>query len=157
MEESRTRSDAPVTGTAEDRYGYDPIATSLARSILAPGKTGSPLIESLLLPVAAIMDEYEARSHSWPRKGWQKLRNAPASPLAKSLIGYAQKTSGRLAPLAELGGNFVPGMGDGCRRHENRLKTGSLCTQGNDRTVKAPDRNGDCPHGPEFHRFDRRS
>ena len=157
MEESRTRSDAPVTGTAEDRYGYDPIATSLARSILALGKTGSqvigiegkwgtgktsllnllmlqlstenreatyvlpvspwlsppgsPLIESLLLPVAAIMDEYESRSYSWLRKWWQKLRNAPASPLAKSLIGYAQRTSGRLAPLAELGGNFVPGMG----------------------------------------------
>jgi len=72
---------------------------------------GSPLIESLLLPVAAILDEHASRRYSRPRKLWQKLRKAPASPLAQSLIGYAQKVSGRLAPLAEFGGNFVPGMG----------------------------------------------
>lgn len=72
---------------------------------------GSPLIESLLLPVAAILDEHVSASFSRPRKLWQKIRNAPASPLAKLLIGYTQKASGHLAPLAEFGANFVPGMG----------------------------------------------
>lgn len=72
---------------------------------------GSPLIESLLLPVAAILDEHVSARFSRPRKLWQRLRKAPASPLAKLLIGYTQKASGRLAPLAEFGANFVPGLG----------------------------------------------
>lgn len=70
---------------------------------------GSPLIESLLLPVAAILDEHASSHYSRPRKFLQKLHKAPASPLAQSLIGYTQKASGRLAPLAEFGGNFIPG------------------------------------------------
>ncbi|MCS3464480.1 MULTISPECIES: P-loop NTPase fold protein [Citrobacter] len=157
MKERHTVNDGPVTGTAEDRYGYDSIASNLAGRILAltkgssqvfgiegkwgSGKTsllnllmehlnaqdqknthvlpvspwlsaaGSPLIESLLLPVAAILDEHASSHYSRPRKLWQKLRKAPASPLAQSLLGYVQKASGRLAPLAEFGGNFVPGMG----------------------------------------------
>ncbi|HGL4550118.1 KAP family P-loop NTPase fold protein [Klebsiella aerogenes] len=72
---------------------------------------GSPLIESLLLPVAAILDEHASARFSRPRKLWQRLRKAPASPLAKLLIGYTQKASGRLAPLAEFGANLVPGLG----------------------------------------------
>lgn len=72
---------------------------------------GSPLIESLLLPVAAILDEHNSARFTRPRKWWQRLRKAPASPLARLLIGYAQTASGRLAPLAEFGSNFVPGLG----------------------------------------------
>jgi hypothetical protein len=72
---------------------------------------GSPLIDSLLLPVAAILDEHASAHFSRPLKWWQRLRNAPASPLAKLLIGYTQKASGRLAPLADFGANFVPGLG----------------------------------------------
>jgi hypothetical protein len=71
---------------------------------------GSPLMESLLLSVAALLDEEESRSYTFKQKMWHKVRKAPASPLAKLLINYTQKTSGGLATLAALGGNFMPGL-----------------------------------------------
>ena len=76
---------------------------------LSPPDT--PMIHSLLLPVAAILDELDSRSYSALRKKLQWVRKIPASPLAKSLLDYTQQASGRLAPLAEFGGNFIPGLG----------------------------------------------
>lgn len=147
----------PVADAEEDRYGYDELAASLARRLLAlekksgtvigiegkwgSGKTsllnlllkhlevehgedthilpvypwlsppGTPMTHSLLLPVAAILDELDSRSYSALRRKLQRVRKIPASPLAKSLLDYTQQASGRLAPLAEFGGNFIPGLG----------------------------------------------
>lgn len=72
---------------------------------------GIPMTHSLLLPVAAILDELDSRSYPAWRKKLQWVRKIPASPLAKSLLDYTQQASGRLAPLAEFGGNFIPGLG----------------------------------------------
>ncbi len=72
---------------------------------------GSALTQHLLIPVAAILDEQESCTLSPMRRRWQRLRRAPASPIAKDLINYAQQASGHLAPVAELAGNFVPGLG----------------------------------------------
>lgn len=47
---------------------------------------GSPLMESLMLSVAALLDEEESRSYTFKQKMWHKVRKAPASPLGKLLI-----------------------------------------------------------------------
>lgn len=69
--------------------------------------SGDGAVEGLLLPVAAILDEEEAKGYNW----WRKLWRTKASPLANSMLRYAQQASGRLAPLAEFAGNWVPGAG----------------------------------------------
>lgn len=72
--------------------------------------SGDSTVEDLLLPVAAILDEEEAKSY----RGFRKFRHrfsSTASPLATTMLSYAQQASGRLAPLAELAGNWVPGAG----------------------------------------------
>lgn len=72
--------------------------------------SGDSTVEGLLLPVAAILDEAEAKRY----RGFRKFRHrfsSRASPLATSMLSYAQQASGRLAPLAELVGNWVPGAG----------------------------------------------
>lgn len=73
--------------------------------------SGDSTVEGLLLPVAAILDKEEAKGYSGFRKIWHKFRRAKASPLARSMLSYIQRASGRFAPLAELAGNWVPGAG----------------------------------------------
>ncbi|EHM50899.1 KAP family P-loop NTPase fold protein [Yokenella regensburgei] len=93
-----------LNSTRESRTHVLPISPWLS-------PPGSPMIESLLIPVAAYLDDYESRRHSALRRGWQRLIRAKASPLAKDLLRYARQASGGLAPLAEFAGNFVPGAG----------------------------------------------
>ena len=73
--------------------------------------SGDSAAEALLLPVAAILDEKAAKEHTGLRRLWHKWQKAKASPLAVSVLDYTQQVSGRLAPLAELAGNFLPGAG----------------------------------------------
>ncbi|MEI7152670.1 MULTISPECIES: KAP family P-loop NTPase fold protein [Pectobacterium] len=88
-----------------------PVGTHVLK--ISPWLTpsGDGAVEGLLLPVAAILDEEEAKGYTGFRKIWHKCRRAKASPLASSMLSYAQQASGRLAPLAELAGNWVPGAG----------------------------------------------
>lgn len=75
--------------------------------------SGDSTVEGLLLPVAAILDEAEAKKYRGFRKFRHKFSSA-ASPLATGMLRYAQQASGRLAPLAELAalaGDLVPGAG----------------------------------------------
>jgi hypothetical protein len=73
--------------------------------------SGDGAVEALLLPVAAIVDENEVKGYTGLRKFRHKFRKAKASPLAISMLSYAQQASGRLAPLADFAGNWVPGAG----------------------------------------------
>lgn len=72
--------------------------------------SGDSTVEDLLLPVAAILNEAEARNYGFFRK-WRYKFKSKTSPLATSMLRYAQQASGRLAPLADLAGNWVPGAG----------------------------------------------
>ncbi|RSK63160.1 hypothetical protein EJE24_22705 [Enterobacter huaxiensis] len=76
---------------------------------LAP--SGDSAVEALLLPVAAILDDEAAKSYPLWRRCWHKWRKGKASSLAGKVVSYAQQASGRLAPLAELAGNVMPGGG----------------------------------------------
>ncbi|MEN4892351.1 KAP family P-loop NTPase fold protein [Erwinia billingiae] len=76
---------------------------------LSPGRESS--VENLLIPVANKLNEIEEKNYSKPRQLWHKLRGSKASALATDVVRYAQQASGRLAPLAELAGNFIPGAG----------------------------------------------
>ncbi|HHI2442714.1 TPA: P-loop NTPase fold protein [Enterobacter cloacae] len=80
---------------------------------IAPWLTpsGKSTIESLLLPVAAILDDEEVKKYTGFRKFRHRFRQAKVSPLARNMLRYAQHASGQLAPLAELAGNWVPGAG----------------------------------------------
>jgi hypothetical protein len=72
---------------------------------------GGSSIESLLLPVAAILDEQAEKKYSWIRRRWRQIRRSKASALATDLLRYAQQASGRVAPFTELAGNWIPGLG----------------------------------------------
>lgn len=72
---------------------------------------GGSSIESLLLPVAAILDEQVEKKYGWIRRKWRQIRRSKASALATDLLRYAQLASGRVAPLTELAGNWIPGLG----------------------------------------------
>lgn len=72
---------------------------------------GGCTVENLLIPVADILNKVEQANSSWPCRLWHRLRGSKASALATDVVRYAQQASGRLAPLAELAGNFIPGAG----------------------------------------------
>jgi len=72
--------------------------------------TGSS-VENLLLPVAAILNEEQEKRYSWLRRRWRNVRKSRASALATDVLRYAQQASGRIAPLAELAGEWIPGGG----------------------------------------------
>lgn len=72
---------------------------------------GGSSVESLLLPVAALLDEQAEKQYGWPRRKWRQLCKSKASALATDVVRYAQQASGRVAPLAELAGDWVPGLG----------------------------------------------
>lgn len=67
-------------------------------------------VEGMLLPVAAILNDEEIRQYNIFQKLIHRSKSR-ATPLATKIINYAQHASGRLAPLAELAGNFMPGAG----------------------------------------------
>ncbi|HBN5818193.1 TPA: NTPase [Escherichia coli] len=89
---------------------------------LAPAKThvlkiapwlsssGKCTVESLLTPVAAILDEEDAKTLCWLRRKYRQLWKK-TSPLANDMLRYAQQASGQIAPLVEFAGNWVPGAG----------------------------------------------
>lgn len=95
----------------EDMSSRVPVGTYVLKISPWLTPTGDGAVEALLLPVAAILDEEEAKGYSRWRKIWHKCRKAKASPLAINMLRYAQHASGRLAPLAEFAGNWVPGAG----------------------------------------------
>lgn len=78
---------------------------------------GGSLAETLLLPVADILQKEEARLTAAPRGLKQHLRlicrklgKSRNAGTALEVLKYVQQTSGRLAPLADFTGNFVPGF-----------------------------------------------
>lgn len=95
----------------EEMSSRVPVGTHVLKISPWLTPTGDGAVEALLLPVAAILDEEEAKGYSRWRKIWHKCRKAKASPLAINMLRYAQHASGRLAPLAEFAGNWVPGAG----------------------------------------------
>ncbi|MFT4273022.1 MAG: P-loop NTPase fold protein [Pantoea sp.] len=72
---------------------------------------GGCTVENLLIPVADILNRVKQGKSSWPCRLWHRLCGSKASALATDVVRYAQQASGRLAPLAELAGNFIPGAG----------------------------------------------
>lgn len=165
-------TEAPISRSEEDRYGFESVAAGLTRSILAldnnvstvigiegkwgAGKTsllrllmnrlevhkpvdtyvlhiapwltaqGTSPADSLLVPVAAILQKEEEKRLSPPQNIWQsmqryvyKSRNTGA---ALDMLNYLRQTSGRLAPLAEFAGNFVPGLGIAAKGMETLAK-----------------------------------
>lgn len=86
-----------------------PAGTHVLRISPWLSPSGDGAVEALLLPVAAILDTKEAEDYTGWRKLRHKLRKAKASPLANSMLRYAQQASGQLAPLAAFAGNWVPG------------------------------------------------
>ncbi|WGK60050.1 P-loop NTPase fold protein [Pantoea sp. SS70] len=95
---------------------------------LAPWLTahGTSPVDSLLLPVAAILREEEERRQPPPRNLWQKcqrrIRRGRNTGAALDMLNYLRQTSGRLAPLAEFAGNFVPGLGMAAKGMETLAK-----------------------------------
>ncbi|MBN3130185.1 hypothetical protein H4F52_00210 [Pectobacterium brasiliense] len=70
-------------------------------------------IESLLLPVAAIVAEEDERRQPLYRKLGRRFsfeRNKQSAQ-ALNILKYLQKTSGRLAPAIGFAGNFISGLG----------------------------------------------
>ncbi|EBW9942072.1 hypothetical protein F0858_20080 [Salmonella enterica] len=72
--------------------------------------SGKCTVESLLTPVAAILDEEDAKELCWLHRKYRQLRKK-TSPLANDMLRYAQQASGQIAPLAEFAGNWIPGAG----------------------------------------------
>ncbi|MGK3113469.1 KAP family P-loop NTPase fold protein [Candidatus Pantoea formicae] len=75
---------------------------------------GTSPIESLLLPVAAIIKKQEeklATENATPPSLKARVKSKVDSGTALDVLNYIQQTSGRLAPLADFAGNFVPGLG----------------------------------------------
>jgi len=83
-------------------------------------------VDSLLLPVAAILREEEERRQPPPRNLWQKfqrrIRRGRNTGAALDMQNYLRQTSGRLAPLAEFAGNFVPVLGMASKGMETLAK-----------------------------------
>lgn len=78
---------------------------------------GGSLPEALLLPVADILQQAESQRDEADRRlikritrCWKKLGKSRNAGAALDVLKYVQQTSGRLAPLAEFAGNFVPGF-----------------------------------------------
>jgi len=84
---------------------------------IAPWLTaqGTSPADSLLMPVAAILREEEEKRQPLPQNLWQSwqrhVRKSRNTGAALDMLNYLRQTSGRLAPLAEFAGNFVPGLG----------------------------------------------
>lgn len=93
---------------------------------LIPNGAGS--VESLLIPVAAIVNEADEKRYGKLRRLWRKLRNSQASERAGNVLRYAQQASGRLSPLVELAGDWVPGAGFAARTMKN-LSASDLSTR----------------------------
>ena len=72
--------------------------------------SGKYTVENLLTPVAAILNEEDAKTLCWLRRKYRHLCNK-TSPLANDMLRYAQQASGQIAPLVEFAGNWVPGAG----------------------------------------------
>lgn len=83
---------------------------------------GSSPVDSLLLPVADILRREEEAREPAPetlrqrilfscKQTWRKLRRKRNSGAALEVLTYIQQTSGRLAPVADFAGNFLPGLG----------------------------------------------
>ena len=66
-------------------------------------------VESLLFPVAAIIEEKEEKLLA-PAALMRHKRKKEISMAANSLLNYTKATTRQLAPLAEFSGNFIPGM-----------------------------------------------
>lgn len=73
--------------------------------------SGTSSVESLLIPVAAILDKEQEKQYSWLRRLKRKIWSGRASAIATDVLRYAQQASGKIAPLAELASNWVPGFG----------------------------------------------
>lgn len=94
-----------------------PVGTHVLRFSPWLNGPGGSLTETLLLPVADILQREEARLAPAPRGIKQhigsmcrKLGKSPNAGAALEVLKYVQLTSGRLAPLADFTGNFVPGL-----------------------------------------------
>lgn len=165
-------TEAPVSRSEEDLYGFKNVAAGLSRSILAldnnvstvigiegkwgAGKTsllrllmnrleehkpagtyvlhiapwltaqGTSPADSLLMPVAAILRKEEEDRQPQPQNLWQAcqrhIRKSRNTGAALDMLNYLRQTSGRLAPLAEFAGNFVPGLGMAAKGMETLAK-----------------------------------
>lgn len=82
---------------------------------------GGSLAEALLLPVADIIRQEEERRQPGPhglrqhacrkiRGVWRWLARKRNEGTLLEVLNYLQLTSGRLAPIADFAGNFVPGF-----------------------------------------------
>ncbi|MCW0310007.1 KAP family P-loop NTPase fold protein [Pantoea ananatis] len=95
---------------------------------IAPWMTaqGTSPADSLLMPVAAILREEEEKRQPLAKSFWQKMlssfRRKRNSGAALDMLNYLRQTSGKLAPLADFFGNFVPGMGMAAKGMETLAK-----------------------------------
>lgn len=94
-----------------------PVGTRVLRFSPWLNGPGGSLAETLLLPVADILQKEEARIAPAPhglkqhiRLIFRRLGKSRNAGTALEVLKYLQQTSGRLAPLADFTGNFVPGF-----------------------------------------------
>lgn len=99
--------DRAVCNKDEDRYGFTYIATELARAIQGIGREGSdtPLVASLLLPVAGIIaQEEEKRLSSRELKALKKKKRvtcrSPSTAATRNLCVTALIPSGSTGTVA---------------------------------------------------------